>query len=109
MTFSPEDDLAVYNKLNEYSDMANDLNEEMTRNEEISIEEKEKIFFPMIDEMKEIAEEMIANYILFLKDEKGSIKTPSGIPLKYEKDNYDFCSRSNYSCCATPFRLQQTG
>ena len=68
MTFSPEDDLAVYNKLNEYSDMANDLNEEMTRNEEISIEEKEKIFFPMIDEMKEIAEEMIANYILFLKD-----------------------------------------
>ena len=48
--------------------MANDLNEEMTRNEEISIEEKEKIFFPMIDEMKEIAEEMIANYILFLKD-----------------------------------------
>ena len=68
MTFSPEDDLAVYNKLNEYSDMANDLNEEMTRNEEISIEEKEKIFFPMIDEMKEIAEEMIANYILFLRD-----------------------------------------
>lgn len=68
MTFSLEDDLAVYNKLNEYSDMANDLNEEMTRNEEISIEEKEKIFFPMIDEMKEIAEEMIANYILFLKD-----------------------------------------
>lgn len=68
MTFSPEDDLAVYNKLNEYSDMANDLNEEMTRNEEINIEEKEKIFFPMIDEMKEIAEEMIANYILFLKD-----------------------------------------
>ena len=68
MTFSPQDDLAVYNKLNEYSDMANDLNEEMTRSEEISIEEKEKIFFPMIDEMKEIAEEMIANYILFLKD-----------------------------------------
>ena len=68
MTFSPEDDLAVYNKLNEYSDMANDLNEEMTRNEEISIEEKEKIFFPMIDEMKEIAEKMISDYILFLKD-----------------------------------------
>ena len=68
MTFSPEDDLAVYNKLNEYSDMANDLNEEMTRNEEISIEKKEKIFFPMIDEMKEIAEKMISDYILFLKD-----------------------------------------
>lgn len=68
MTFSPEDDLAVYNKLNEYSDMANDLNEEMTRNKEISIEEKEKIFFPMIDEMKEIAEKMISDYILFLKD-----------------------------------------
>lgn len=68
MTFSPEDDLAVYNKLNEYSDMANDLNEEMTRSEEISIEEKEKIFFPMIDEMKEIAEKMISDYILFLKD-----------------------------------------
>ena len=68
MTFSPQDDLAVYNKLNEYSDMANDLNEEMTRSEEISIEEKEKIFFPMIDEMKEIAEKMISDYILFLKD-----------------------------------------
>ena len=65
---SPEDDLEIYNELNNYLNITDNLNEEVSLNKGIDFKEKEEVLYPLINEMKEVAEDMIIKYILYLKD-----------------------------------------
>lgn len=65
---TPEEDLEIYNDLNNYYDVADDLSEKIAENRELSIKQKQDILYPIIDEIKKYANIMIEDYILYLKD-----------------------------------------
>ena len=69
MTFlTPEDELETYNELNKYYEIADNLSEKVSESVELSIKQKQDILYPIIDEIKEYANIMIENYILYLKN-----------------------------------------
>ena len=63
-----DEDLETYNSLNNYCDMADNLTEKVSTNKELSIKQKQDILYPIIDEMKDCANKMIEDYIIYLKD-----------------------------------------
>lgn len=63
-----DEDLETYNNLNSYCEMADSLTEKVSNNDEVSIQQKQEILYPIIDEMKDYANKMIEDYIIYLKD-----------------------------------------
>ncbi len=91
ISFTPEEDLEVYNKLTEYYDIAEDLTTRVNESQEITIKQKRDILFPIIDEIKELADNLIESYILHLKDEDNMdklLKVKDNINLVLEKIDY---------------------
>ncbi len=89
--FTPEEDLEVYNKLTEYYDIAEDLTTRVNESQEITIKQKRDILFPIIDEIKELADNLIESYILHLKDEDNMdklLKVKDNINLVLKKIDY---------------------
>lgn len=89
--FTPEEDLEVYNKLTEYYDIAEDLSTRLNENQEITLKQKRDILFPIIDEIKELADNLIESYILHLKDEDNMdklLKVKENINLVLKKIDY---------------------
>jgi len=87
----PEEDLATYNKLTEYYDIADDLATHLNENQEITLKQKREILFPIIDEIKEMADNLIESYILHLKDEDDIdklVKVKENINAVLEKIDY---------------------
>ena len=70
LVISPEDDLEVYNKFTEYYDIADDLNKEIEEDDNITLKQKQDVLYPIIDRIKELADELIENYIKHLKDKE---------------------------------------
>lgn len=74
MTFTPDEDLEVYNKITEYYDIAEDLTTRVNEDEEISLKQKQDVLYPIIDEIKELADKLIDSYIFHLKDKENMEK-----------------------------------
>jgi len=68
--FNPEDDLEVYNKLEEYNNIADDLESELNANVEFSIKQKQDILFPIIEEIKTFASLIVDEYIMYLNNKE---------------------------------------
>lgn len=69
MINTPQEDLEVYNKLTEYYDMADDLTTRVEENRDISIKQKQEVLYPIIDEIRLLADSLVESYITHLKDE----------------------------------------
>lgn len=65
---APSDDLETYTRIAEYSEVAEELENEIINDENISEEQKRKILYPMLDEIKAVANTLMQNYIEHLKD-----------------------------------------
>ncbi len=63
-------DADVYNKLTEYYDIADSLANTVEQSQDITIEQKKEILYPIIDEIKELANTLIENYIEHSKDKE---------------------------------------
>lgn len=75
MTFlTPKEELETYNDLNKYYEIADNLSEKVSESVELSIRQKQDILYPIIDEIKEYANIMIENYILYLKNKEDTSK-----------------------------------
>ena len=64
----------TYNELNKYYEIADNLSEKVSESVELSIKQKQDILYPIIDEIKEYANIMIENYILYLKNKEDTDK-----------------------------------
>ena len=69
-----DEDLETYNSLNSYCEMADNLIETVSTNNEVSFKQKQEILYPIIDKMKESANKMIEDYIIYLKDKNNMQK-----------------------------------
>ncbi len=63
-------DLEIYNKLNGYYDIADGLATEVEESDDISIKQKQEILYPIIDEIRHLADIMIESYVSYLKNKK---------------------------------------
>ena len=70
----PEDELDIYNQLSGYCDTAENLTTRISESNEISLKQKNEIFYPMVDELKELSASLIEEYILYLKDKDNTEK-----------------------------------
>jgi hypothetical protein len=68
LTTEAKEDLNIYNQLNEYRDTADSLTTRVEESDSISEKQKRDIFYPMIDEIKEMSENLIEKYVIYLKD-----------------------------------------
>ena len=66
--FGFDDDVDVYTKLTEYYDLADSLANSVEENQDISLDQKREILYPIIDEIKDMADVLIESYIFHLKD-----------------------------------------
>ncbi len=90
MVFS-DNDAEVYNKLTEYYDIADSLANSVEENQEITLEQKKEILYPIIDEIKDLANNLIESYIIHLKDKDNVeklIKVKENINTVLEKIDY---------------------
>ncbi|MDR0423689.1 MAG: hypothetical protein LBH46_03830 [Rickettsiales bacterium] len=62
------EDKLLYEQLSLYENVADNLKYETAENDNISLEKKQEILYPLIDDVKEMAESMIDDYIVYLKD-----------------------------------------
>jgi hypothetical protein len=67
---APNKDLELYDALNGYYDIADTLDNEVNNDSEISIKQKGGVLYPIIDEIRDLADKMIESYIIYLKDKK---------------------------------------
>jgi len=58
----------IYNEINEYCEFTENLSKEAIKSDNVSIEDKKKILFPLINELKEIGDKLIEQYVAHLKD-----------------------------------------
>ena len=66
--FLNDDDTDVYNKLNEYCNITDSLTDTVDKNQDISLEQKINILYPIVDEIKDLANTLIESYIEYVKD-----------------------------------------
>ncbi len=89
--FTPEEDLETYNKITEYYDIAEDLSTRVSESQEITIKQKREILFPIIDEIKDLANNLIESYIIYFKDKDNMdkmLKVKENINIVLEKIDY---------------------
>ncbi|MDD2840187.1 MAG: hypothetical protein PHY80_03615 [Rickettsiales bacterium] len=67
---TPNRDLEIYDKLNGYYDIVDGLTTEVNESEEINIKQKQEVLYPIIDEIKVLADVMVESYVIYLKDKK---------------------------------------
>lgn len=64
------DSKEIYNEITGYCDFADHLSEELQKDDVVSPTDKETILFPLIDELKEIGNKLIDQYVKHLKDKQ---------------------------------------
>ncbi|MDR2527322.1 MAG: hypothetical protein LBC92_05615 [Rickettsiales bacterium] len=64
----PEDDLELYQQISKYSDISDDMKIEVEYDKDLTAEEKQNILFPLIGEVKDIADRIIEEYVLYCKN-----------------------------------------
>ena len=62
------DDLNIYNKINEYTQFSDILSEEIDSNLEITSQQKEEMLYPILNKIKNLVEKLTFLYIEYLKD-----------------------------------------
>lgn len=67
---APNRDVDIYDKLNGYYDIADGLAAEVNESDEISIKQKQEVLYPIIDEIRRLADVMIESYVEYLKNKK---------------------------------------
>lgn len=87
----------IYNDITEYRDFADNLSEGLKQDDVVSPKDKEEILFPLIDELKEIGDKLIDQYVMHLKDKKNrqlveDIKKTLRVILK----KIDYCKNKVY-------------
>jgi len=58
-----KDNLRTYNKLSQYCDIGDELVTRLAEDDKITIKQKQDIFYPMIDEIKEMAVKVLEDYV----------------------------------------------
>jgi tRNA uridine 5-carbamoylmethylation protein Kti12 len=92
-----QDSDKTYEEIINYCEFADNLSKEIEKEDAVSPEEKEAILFPLIDELKEIGNKLIEQYIAFLKD-----KTNRQLAEELKKTLYlilekiDYCKNKVY-------------
>jgi len=64
------DSKEIYNEITGYCDFADHLGEELKKDDTVSPQDKETILFPLIDELKDIGDKLIDQYVKHLKDKQ---------------------------------------
>ena len=68
------EDVNIYNKIDKYNEISDELLNEINSNQEITQEEKEKYLYPMVEDIKNDTEILTVDYINWLKDKTNEEK-----------------------------------
>lgn len=91
------DSKEIYNGISEYCDFADRLSEEVKKDDVVSIQDKEKILFPLIDELRDIGDKLIDQYVEHLKDRGNKLLVDNlKKTLKILLFKIDFCKNKVY-------------
>jgi predicted house-cleaning noncanonical NTP pyrophosphatase (MazG superfamily) len=60
----------IYEEINNYCDFTDTLNKKLEESDIVHAQDKSKILFPLIDELRDMGNKLVEQYVAYLKDKK---------------------------------------
>lgn len=91
------DEKDIYNEITQYSEFADTLSEELNKGDVVSLEKKQKVLFPLIDDLKETGDKLIEQYVAHLNNkENKELVYDLRKTLDIILEKIDFCKNKVY-------------